>query len=184
MALSDQEVSSNVDRVVYFFFQAEDGIRDYKVTGVQTCALPIFLAHLGGLAHERVVVEVLQDLLVRHAARSSLVLPRRRLSFCASLVRTGRRPAMRGGVSRIEGPDRLSAAITSPVGPRTGAAIALRPTSSSSTAVAKSSSRIVTSSASSCSRSTTVCGVRRGRRPAGSSAEPKARNTLPLAVQW
>src|SRR5256885_1490093 len=27
--------------VVFFFFQAEDGIRDYKVTGVQTCALPI-----------------------------------------------------------------------------------------------------------------------------------------------
>src|SRR5688500_20406521 len=26
---------------MYFFFQAEDGIRDYKVTGVQTCALPI-----------------------------------------------------------------------------------------------------------------------------------------------
>src|SRR5256885_3852414 len=28
-------------RSTYFFFQAEDGIRDYKVTGVQTCALPI-----------------------------------------------------------------------------------------------------------------------------------------------
>src|SRR5256885_13004648 len=27
--------------VCFFFFQAEDGIRDYKVTGVQTCALPI-----------------------------------------------------------------------------------------------------------------------------------------------
>src|SRR5256885_131541 len=27
--------------LAYFFFQAEDGIRDYKVTGVQTCALPI-----------------------------------------------------------------------------------------------------------------------------------------------
>src|SRR5688500_20061220 len=26
--------------VLVFFFQAEDGIRDYKVTGVQTCALP------------------------------------------------------------------------------------------------------------------------------------------------
>src|SRR5260370_30460751 len=26
-----------------FFFQAEDGIRDSSVTGVQTCALPIFL---------------------------------------------------------------------------------------------------------------------------------------------
>src|SRR5256885_6947261 len=25
----------------FFFFQAEDGIRDYKVTGVQTCALPV-----------------------------------------------------------------------------------------------------------------------------------------------
>src|SRR2546430_13214437 len=27
--------------VVFFFFQAEDGIRDLTVTGVQTCALPI-----------------------------------------------------------------------------------------------------------------------------------------------
>src|SRR2546426_5065786 len=29
-----------------FFFQAEDGIRDYKVTGVQTCALPISSASI------------------------------------------------------------------------------------------------------------------------------------------
>src|SRR2546426_5198624 len=29
---------------LFFFFQAEDGIRDYKVTGVQTCALPISLS--------------------------------------------------------------------------------------------------------------------------------------------
>src|SRR6266516_5474242 len=28
--------------VFFFFFQAEDGIRDRTVTGVQTCALPIF----------------------------------------------------------------------------------------------------------------------------------------------
>src|SRR5580765_2812724 len=28
----------------FFFFQAEDGIRDGRVTGVQTCALPIFVA--------------------------------------------------------------------------------------------------------------------------------------------
>src|SRR5699024_11876178 len=28
----------------YFFFQAEDGIRDRNVTGVQTCALPIFFS--------------------------------------------------------------------------------------------------------------------------------------------
>src|SRR5262249_59177046 len=29
------------DCVLFFFFQAEDGIRDWSVTGVQTCALPI-----------------------------------------------------------------------------------------------------------------------------------------------
>src|SRR5207249_5460702 len=28
--------------IFYFFFQAEDGIRDRNVTGVQTCALPIW----------------------------------------------------------------------------------------------------------------------------------------------
>src|SRR5256885_4629946 len=33
----------------FFFFQAEDGIRDYKVTGVQTCALPIL--SLAGIAY-------------------------------------------------------------------------------------------------------------------------------------
>src|SRR2546426_9952449 len=43
-------------RSFFFFFQAEDGIRDYKVTGVQTCALPILLerrlAELGeGIEH-------------------------------------------------------------------------------------------------------------------------------------
>src|SRR5438046_3607388 len=27
---------------IFFFFQAEDGIRDWSVTGVQTCALPIY----------------------------------------------------------------------------------------------------------------------------------------------
>src|SRR2546426_4541439 len=35
--------------VLFFFFQAEDGIRDYKVTGVQTCALPISSVTLGDM---------------------------------------------------------------------------------------------------------------------------------------
>src|SRR5256885_8180434 len=39
------DCGSDAIRVVrdcfFFFFQAEDGIRYYKVTGVQTCALPI-----------------------------------------------------------------------------------------------------------------------------------------------
>src|SRR5438105_6107353 len=38
--------------IFFFFFQAEDGIRDPLVTGVQTCALPIF---------ERVADQVLAD---------------------------------------------------------------------------------------------------------------------------
>src|SRR5207249_8789303 len=46
---------------ITFFFQAEDGIRDRNVTGVQTCALPIyeddagrvFLALLEQVAHAR-----------------------------------------------------------------------------------------------------------------------------------
>src|SRR5438034_6832398 len=35
---------SNYLNLFLFFFQAEDGIRDHCVTGVQTCALPIFNA--------------------------------------------------------------------------------------------------------------------------------------------
>src|SRR5438132_13641085 len=35
-----------IERTFIFFFQAEDGIRDHCVTGVQTCALPIFSGRL------------------------------------------------------------------------------------------------------------------------------------------
>src|SRR5689334_24218921 len=34
--------------VFFFFFQAEDGIRDGTVTGVQTCALPIWIKYFFG----------------------------------------------------------------------------------------------------------------------------------------
>src|SRR5256886_12792781 len=37
----------------FFFFQAEDGIRDLTVTGVQTCALPISLATMSSLQRFR-----------------------------------------------------------------------------------------------------------------------------------
>src|SRR5256885_13539100 len=40
----------------FFFFQAEDGIRDYKVTGVQTCALPICIIASSALAHHHAVM--------------------------------------------------------------------------------------------------------------------------------
>src|SRR5207253_3733148 len=45
-------------RFFFFFFQAEDGIRDGHVTGVQTCALPIYI---GTKSHNR------------HPARNGLV---------------------------------------------------------------------------------------------------------------
>src|SRR5687768_18271780 len=35
-------LKSFLSSIFHFFFQAEDGIRDVAVTGVQTCALPIF----------------------------------------------------------------------------------------------------------------------------------------------
>src|SRR5256886_6768615 len=42
--------------VVFFFFQAEDGIRDLTVTGVQTCALPISKGdHLAREASDHIV---------------------------------------------------------------------------------------------------------------------------------
>src|SRR2546429_1798529 len=37
----DKCARSMLMHVIFFFFQAEDGIRDVAVTGVQTCALPI-----------------------------------------------------------------------------------------------------------------------------------------------
>src|SRR5438309_3477922 len=43
---------------LYFFFQAEDGIRDGTVTGVQTCALPISYRRLADKAIGRTVAEV------------------------------------------------------------------------------------------------------------------------------
>src|SRR2546430_12736751 len=44
---------------LFFFFQAEDGIRDLTVTGVQTCALPICVRQLlDPRRHERMAAEV------------------------------------------------------------------------------------------------------------------------------
>src|SRR2546430_2783675 len=42
-------MGGETDRLL-FFFQAEDGIRDLTVTGVQTCALPISVSRLPGCA--------------------------------------------------------------------------------------------------------------------------------------
>src|SRR5256885_16589623 len=54
---------------LFFFFQAEDGIRDYKVTGVQTCALPIYkvsIEYAGrGVYPKSIAADVGPELLAR-----------------------------------------------------------------------------------------------------------------------
>src|SRR2546425_565492 len=51
----------------FFFFQAEDGIRDKLVTGVQTCALPIWVLHdLPQDLRRRGTARHLPDFIVRH----------------------------------------------------------------------------------------------------------------------
>src|SRR2546426_1342006 len=53
---------------IFFFYQAEDGIRDYKVTGVQTCALPIFNRGLAYHPSGKLFIELLAgDLLALDA---------------------------------------------------------------------------------------------------------------------
>src|SRR5690606_39124129 len=61
--------------ICLFFFQAEDGIRDFHVTGVQTCALPIsskFVWHLLGLPYEFFTQRFAGDLARRVGANSRL----------------------------------------------------------------------------------------------------------------
>src|SRR5260370_29225886 len=63
----------------FFFFQAEDGIRDSSVTGVQTCALPISTARAAGRVVQLVVLE---GILV-----AAIAAAQRGLSLCQSLLR-------------------------------------------------------------------------------------------------
>src|SRR5205807_7842631 len=71
--------------IVCFFFQAEDGIRDYKVTGVQTCALPIFQHFWPNetrRARDSGWTEHARPARIRKTRRHSLAQDRRRLAGC------------------------------------------------------------------------------------------------------
>src|SRR5687768_18094921 len=59
----------------FFFFQAEDGIRDVAVTGVQTCALPILLARQNNTKPE--IQEKTEELRVPLVIRPSYSLNNR-----------------------------------------------------------------------------------------------------------
>src|SRR5690606_40340969 len=61
---------------IIFFFQAEDGIRDFHVTGVQTCALPILKVEFynGQFIHVEIETEPTKDIL-KHADFITLHVP-------------------------------------------------------------------------------------------------------------
>src|SRR5204862_958036 len=55
--------------IFFFFFQAEDGIRDLYVTGVQTCALPIFAATIWTkVAQGFSVEEIISQIVLQYGA--------------------------------------------------------------------------------------------------------------------
>src|SRR5437016_6375964 len=55
-----------------FFFQAEDGIRDWSVTGVQTCALPIFTRTLNDYARNKGLLKEKEEPLTGDDCREGL----------------------------------------------------------------------------------------------------------------
>src|SRR5204862_4142182 len=71
-----------IGRVPFFFFQAVDGIRDLYVTGVQTCALPIFEeagaedSHACSQRPERASVRILGARLFEPVAFEAHEIPR------------------------------------------------------------------------------------------------------------
>src|SRR5207245_7694604 len=86
-----------------FFFQAEDGIRDATVTGVQTCALPIFdRGPAGGHAELRdvevgVAGEVAADGLAGDVGRAVLALGRGQIANRSEERRVGKECRCRWG---------------------------------------------------------------------------------------
>src|SRR5439155_14800026 len=100
------------------FFQAEDGIRDGHVTGVQTCALPISV--VGCAVHD-----LLHDAMSVLPVTSELILA----ETCAGLrpgtpdngpIVGGAGPGAPGGLMLATGQDRKSVVEGKGVGPRGG----------------------------------------------------------------
>src|SRR5690606_40541748 len=84
-----------------FFFQAEDGIRDFHVTGVQTCALPIWATAdqvwAGGLIFARIGA----ILMTLPGFGESYVPPRIRLSL-ALVVSLALWPVVAGSIPPLD----------------------------------------------------------------------------------
>src|SRR3989441_9316679 len=71
---------------VFFFFQAEDGIRDKLVTGFQTCALPIFASDAGAVTNPAAGVMPTRPTTNPVAAPTAVTLPVRTKSRHAQVT--------------------------------------------------------------------------------------------------
>src|SRR6266446_8039708 len=99
---------------VFFFFQAEDGIRDYKVTGVQTCALPISTI-LGAGGHELRTVRFIEGDVWCRVLRDVARMPR--------AERPGSPNVLRARVDRVRARHRIRVTYLRPVEPNRFAAV-------------------------------------------------------------
>src|SRR5688572_1463123 len=88
-------------RVQVFFFQAEDGIRDLTVTGVQTCALPIFVGPARQRPSEMAGEDRVADLMRQHGVEDPFQRPLNLHVPSGDL-----RPAVRGGMERERSEER------------------------------------------------------------------------------
>src|SRR5690606_19269026 len=92
-----------------FFFQAEDGIRDFHVTGVQTCALPISLPPSKGRKRASAVPPLLTGSQYRRPSRRRYRTPSPQVPLTAGAVRlVAGRPGM-GEAKDPAGPCSLGA---------------------------------------------------------------------------
>src|SRR2546430_3593848 len=82
-------IIAGIGSSLFFFFQAEDGIRDLTVTGVQTCALPISpLKRAADLAPTMFLPTIHLGLLYNHLGRSEEAIAPLEVAVTAS----GRHP--------------------------------------------------------------------------------------------
>src|SRR5256885_4043965 len=88
-----------------FFFQAEDGIRDYKVTGVQTCALPISRAFIGCTTPISLLAHPIETMTV--SGRSAFVSASGEIIPRASGSRCVTRPPSRSKIGRASCRERV-----------------------------------------------------------------------------
>src|SRR5690606_40650041 len=92
---------------MFFFFQAEDGIRDFHVTGVQTCALPIYRAGMAsGIDMSARMVSLSVNIALMGFILASGVLAHLKAVLRSEERRVGKERRTRGpqlaqGISRI-----------------------------------------------------------------------------------